>query len=151
MMKRARTGLTLGLLAIAVASPWLGGRVAAQGNHLPSDIGDLSAAKRIEIKDSRGQAVLCGQFVRQPTVGDEIEREAELSGCGGASKASGEAEVESQMEGGRREQEVELSVLNLAPGATYSVHIDSQLVGRFTTNESGAADVEFKTEPVKQP
>jgi hypothetical protein len=151
MTKLARTGLTLGLLAMAVASPWPGGRVAAQGNYLPADIGDLSAAKRIEIKDGSGRAVLCGEFVRQPTIGDEIERESELSGCGGASKASGEAEVESQTEGGRLEQEVELSVLNLAPGATYSIHIDSKLVGRFTTNATGAADVEFTTEPVKQP
>ena len=129
----------------------MAGALQPRSNYLPADIGDLSAAKRIEIKDSRDRAVLCGEFVRQPTIGDEIEREAELSGCGGASKASGEAEVESQMEAGRREQEVELSVLNLAPGATYSVHIDSKLVGRFTTNETGAADVEFNTEPVKQP
>lgn len=149
MTNGARTTLMLALLATGVAaSAWLAGPVAAQAEtYLPANIGDLSKAKVIEVKDSTGTVVLCGQLIRQPTVGDEIEREAELISCGAASKATGEAEVEVQKEVDRLDQEVELSVLNLTPNATFTIYIDTKQVGTFKTNNSGAAEVELKTAP----
>ena len=153
MSKRMRTIPALMRLAIGGgALLLLGGVMAAQVQelHLPADVENLSKAKVLEIRDSKGASVLCGQLILQPIEGDETEREADLITCGEATKATGEAEVEVTKTATGIDQEVEVSVLHLAPETTYSIYIDSKLLGTFKTNKSGAADVEIKTAPAKQ-
>ena len=136
-------------LIVGAALVWLADPVAAQapGPYLPADLADLTKAKVIEVKDSKGAAVLCGRLVRQPDDGEELEKEADLIACGESTKASGEAEIEVKHKTGFLMQEVELSLLDLMPSATYSIHIDSKQVGTFQTDKAGRAEVELKTAP----
>jgi hypothetical protein len=140
-------------LIVGAALVWLTHPVAAQtaGPYLPADLANLTNAKVIEVKDSKGQAVLCGRLVRQPDDGEELEKEADLIACGEATKASGEAEIEVKHKTGVLVQEVELSLLDLTPGATYSIHIDSKQIGTFQTDKAGRAEVELKSAPPATP
>ncbi len=154
MAIRMRTIAALMRLAIGgSALVWLGGVVAAQVQELPlpANVENLSKSKVLEVRDSKGASVLCGQLIMQPIEGDETEQEADLIPCGEATKATGEAEVEVTKMATGIDQEVEVSVSNLAPETTYSIYIDSKLLGTFKTNKSGAAEVEMKTAPVKKP
>jgi hypothetical protein len=132
-----------------VASAWLAGPAAAQELFLPEDIGDLSVGKVIEVRDSKGTAVLCGPLEKKPPEGNEYESEGKLIGCGNPTKAAGESEVEVKKTEKGLNQEVELTVFGLAPEATYSIYIDTTKVGTFQTDKSGAAEVELKTPKVK--
>jgi hypothetical protein len=152
MTRGERRITALATLAMACGTlVWLGAVVSAQVQEmqLPGDVANLTKSKVLEVRDSKGASVLCGQLVTQPIEGNEIEKEAELITCGEASKATGEAEVEITKTDAGIEQEVEVEVLHLAPDATYSIHIDSKLIGTFKTNKSGGAQVEFKTAPAK--
>jgi hypothetical protein len=138
-------------LIVGAALVWLADPVAAQAPvpvaYLPADLPNLTNAKVIEVKDSTGAAVLCGRLIRQPADGDELEKEADLISCGASTKASGEAEIEVKQKNGALDQEVELSLLDLSPSATYSIHVDSKQVGTFQTDKAGRAEVELKTVP----
>jgi hypothetical protein len=142
----------LALLALgATGSVWLASSIAAQGPHLPADAGDLSNAATVEVKDVGGAVVLRGHFVEIPEDDDDIERKAELIGSGATAKATGQAEVEVSRNAGGLHQELEVSVTNLMPGATYSVFVDARLMGTFQTNQQGRAELELDTAPAKQP
>jgi hypothetical protein len=140
---------------VGAALVWLAGPVAAQkpapAAFLPADLADLTNAKVIEVKDSKGEAVLCGRLVRQADADEELEKEAELIACGESTKASGEAEIEVKKKSGVLMQEVELSLLDLVPAATYSIHIDSKQVGTFQSDKAGRAEVELKSAPPATP
>jgi hypothetical protein len=140
-------------LIVGAALVWLASPVAAQAPspYLPADLADLTNAKVIEVKDSKGEAVLCGRLVRQPDSGEELEKEADLIACGETKKASGEAELEVKHKSGVLVQEVELSLLDLAPSATYSIHIDAKQIGTFQTDKAGRAEVELKSAPPATP
>jgi hypothetical protein len=132
-----------------VASAWLAGPAAAQELFLPADIGDLSVGKVIEVRDSKGTAVLCGPLEKKPPEGNEYESEGKLIGCGTDTKAAGESEVEVKKTDKGLDQEVELTVFGLAPETTYSIYVDAMKVCTFKTDKSGAAEVEVKTEQPK--
>ena len=146
LTKRTRmTGLLGGLLmAVTIASMWAQGTIAAEAS-LPADVGDLSNASTVEIKDNSGAVVLRGHFVEIPEDDDDLERKATLAGSGVTAKATGEAEVEVSKTDNRLDQEVEVSVSNLAPGATYAVFIDAKQLGTFQTNQNGQAELELTT------
>jgi hypothetical protein len=148
-MKRTRNILLLAVVLTAgiVGSVWLQDTIAAQSHEasLPADVGDLSNATTVEVKDSMGAVVLRGHFVEVPEDDDDLERKAKLTGSGATANATGEAEVEVQRTGNRLDQEVEVSASNLAPGATYSVFVDAKQVGTFETNKDGKAELELKT------
>ena len=74
---------------------------------------------------------------------------ATLTGSGTTATAKGEAEVEVSRSNNRLDQDVEVSVSNLTPGATYTVLIDAKQVGTFTTNKNGKAEMELTTPSVK--
>ena len=149
MIKRVRIMAVLGAMVIggAVTSVWVQGVIAAQVGEasLPADVGDLSNATTIEIKDSSGTVVLRGHFVESPEDDDDVERKAALAGSGTTAKATGEAEIEVSRANNRLDQEVEVSVSNLPPGATYTVYIDAKQVGMFQTNQTGKGELELTT------
>ena len=138
-----RTAMVFAGVVWAFAGP-----VMAQEMKLAEDVGDLSHAKVIEVRDSKDASVLCGQLKLQPAdKPDELEREAEMLACGEATKATGEAELEVKKTATGLEQEVEVEVEHLVPNAAYTSHIDKKLVGKFQTDGLGEASVELKTTP----
>src|SRR5688572_14346554 len=113
MTKRTRMifFLVVMLMAGGVASVWLPNTIAAQNEALlPQDVGDLSNATTVEVKDSTGTVVLRGHFVEVPEDDDDIERKATLTGSGNSVNATGEAEIEVSRNDDRLDQELEVSV-----------------------------------------
>ncbi len=151
MTKRTRMILLLVVMLVTggIGSVWLQDTIAAQSNEasLPEDVGDLSNAITVEVKDSTGTVVMRGHFVDSPEDDDDVERKATLTGT--TAKATGEAEIEVSRNNNRLDQEVEVSVSNLAPDATYTVFVDAKQLGTFQTNKNGKAEMELETASVK--
>jgi len=94
-----------------------------------------------------GTVVLSGHFVEIPEDDDDLERKAELKGAAGA---TGQAEVEVSKTNNQLDQEVEVSVTKLTPGATYAVFVDGKQLGTFQTDKNGKGELELNTPPVKK-
>jgi hypothetical protein len=111
---------------------------------LPAELGDVSAARAIEVKDAAGRTVLHGELGAAETADDgDVERKATLAARDG-SGASGEAEIEvSRSSSGAVEQEVEIDVEKLSPSATYTLLVDGRPAATFTTDDKGGAEVEL--------
>jgi hypothetical protein len=117
---------------------------------LPSSVGDLAAAKLVEIKDAAGQIVLSGNFVVENKQGNDVEGKALLTGTGIIAGAKGEAEFEvSSSSSGGMEKELELSVGKLTPETSFSILVNGQQVATFMTNQHGVAKLEMKDAPAK--
>ncbi|RPH58235.1 MAG: hypothetical protein EHM89_12725 [Acidobacteria bacterium] len=72
----------IGLLLFSGLSPFLVTCVAEERQALRGDIGDLSGAKSVEVRDAAGMAVLRGQFVIGSRRDDDNERIAALKATG---------------------------------------------------------------------
>ena len=151
MTKRSRMALLLVVMLMTggIASVWLQDTIAAQSNEasLPEDVGDLSNATTLEVKDSTGAMVLRGHFVDAPE-DDDLERKATL--MGNTPNVTGTAEIEVSRTNNRLDQEVEVSVLNLAPDTAYTVFVDAKQLGTFRTNKNGKAEMELTTASLKK-
>jgi len=152
MTKRSRMTLLLVVMLMTggIASVLLQNTIAAQSNEasLPEDIGDLSNATTLEVKDSTGTVVLRGHFVDAPEDDDDLERKATLTG--NTATITGTAEIEVSRTNNLLDQEVEVSVSNLAPNTAYTVFVDAKQVGTFQTNKSGKAEMELTTAPARK-
>ena len=115
----------------------VGGQEAAPIN------GDFSNAATAEVRDSQGQVLLRGTFGPAAKDGDDLERKASLSAAGSDPDAQGEAEIE-YTAGGQDRQELEFSIRNVQPGATYTLLIDGQTTIPATANASGEAEAEVE-------
>jgi hypothetical protein len=150
MTKRTRMSLLFGaILTIGGASVWFTVSVLAQGSTtlLASDVGDLSNSTTVEVKDASGAVVLRGNFVEAPEDDDDVERKATLTGSGSHANAKGEAEIEVSRTDAGLDQEVELSVSSLAPGASYTMVVDAKALTTFQTDKEGKAEIELATPP----
>lgn len=115
---------------------------------LPPSITNLADAATIEIKTESGEVALSGNFTASSSKPDEVERKAVLTGAGAYANASGKAEIEiSKMKNGAVGQELEIEVSRLAAGTTFSLFVDGQEVGTFTTDAKGGAEIEFSNSP----
>jgi hypothetical protein len=151
MTKRTRILLLVAMLATGgIAAVWLQDTITAQSNDasLPADVGDLSNATTLEVKDSTGTVVLRGHFVDSPEDDTDLERKATLTGS--TANVTGQAEIEVSRNDNRLDQEVEVSVSNLAPNTAYTVFVDAKQLGTFQTNKSGKAELELTTAPVRK-
>ena len=129
-----------GLLATMVVAVYfvvqLSGQAAAQ-------TGDFTNAATAEVKDAQGQVILRGQFQKVDEEDDDIERKAPLQAAGSDADAVGEAEVE-YASSGAAEQEIEFSIRNVEPNATYTFVIDGRDVGTAKADGRGRAALEWK-------
>lgn len=140
-------GLAVALLAGAGVT-WLA--AADQKHPLPADVGDLSNAAEVEVRDGAGQAVLRGRLGPNEEEGDEGEKKASLApASGGAGQGEAEVEVRRNASGALVRQEVEIKVEKLAAGTAFTIHVDGKQVGSVTTDAKGAADVEFVSAAVR--
>jgi hypothetical protein len=113
---------------------------------LPPSITNLAQANTVEIKDGSGQVVLSGNFSASNSKPDEVERKAVLAGTGAGASATGKAEIEiSKMKNGATEQEIEIEVSRLTAATAFSLFVDGQEVGTFTTDAKGEAEIEFSS------
>ena len=111
-----------GLLVTMVVAAYFVVRLSGQA---PAMTGDFTNATTAEVKDPQGQVILRGQFEVADEDDDDIERKATLKPVAGDTDAAGEAEVE-YASSGAAEQEVEFSVRNVQPEATYTFVIDGR-------------------------
>jgi hypothetical protein len=124
----------LGLVATVAAALYMVVHVHAQA-------ADYRNAAFAEVRDAQGQVVLRGQFMPVDEDDDDVERKAELAQTGVDADATGEAEVE--YETARPDaQEIEFSIRNVQPGATYTFVIDNIDVGSATADRRGRAGIE---------
>jgi hypothetical protein len=126
------------------ALPVLGMVLAAAGENrvaLPADAKDLSFVSAIELRDGSGQVVASGTFGEaKEGAGREREREAVLSGTGGA---TGEAEVETRTAEGQTMQELEIEVKGVASGAALTIWVDGERIGSLIAGSGGEAEIEL--------
>ena len=135
--------LILGYAAINIVS----GDADEIKHPLPQSLSDLRAVKLVEIKDADGQVVLSGSFDSTGERNGEIERKAILTGTGIDADAKGEAEIEISKESDAfTEQELEVSVENLATLTAFKLFVDGQEVAVFNTDVRGDAEIEMSNE-----
>ena len=123
---------------VAVTAVQLSGQRAAQVT------GDFRNAATAEVVDAQGQPLLRGSF-EAVDGGDkgEVERLAKLAPVVAGSTASGEAEVEYQVDDPAT-QEIELQATGMPAGAQASLVIDGTTIATATANKSGKVEVELK-------
>ena len=129
-----------GLLATMVAAVYFVVQLSGQA---PAPTGDFTNAATAEVKDAQGQVILRGSFEQADEEDDDIERKALLKPAGSDADAAGEAEVE-YATSGAAEQEVEFSVRNVDPNATYTFVIDGRDVATAKADGRGRAALEWK-------
>ena len=140
---------SLFLLALTIAAAGLAvGNPQRINQSLPPALNRLSEAKRIEIKDEAGQAVLSAEFTTSKDAKNQIERTAAMSGTG---TAKGKAEIELVKSGESfSKQEMEVALEGLAATANFKLFVDDAEVIAFTTNKSGRAAMKFSSKNTKK-
>ena len=129
-----------GLLATMAVAVYMVVQLSAQGTSVQA--GDYRNASVAEVHDAQGQVVLRGPFELVEEDDDDTERKAALEAAGPDADASGEAEVE-YSKANPAEQEVEFSIRNLEPAASYSLVIDGAAVGTVQTDQKGRAEFDL--------
>ena len=104
--------------------------------------GDFTNAATAQVKDAQGQIILEGPFMMPVEEDGGLERRATLAPTGVDTDAAGEAEVE-YATGTPTQQEVEFSVENLTPAATFTFAIDGTDVASAKTDRRGRVEVEL--------
>jgi hypothetical protein len=138
-MKDTRQWIPIGgLLATILAASY--GVVQLHGQAQPTTA-DFTKATTVQVKNAQGQIVLQGDL-RAPVDEDGgLERRATLAATGVDADASGQAEIEFEKSGDRR-QEVEFEVQDVDPGASFTFVIDGIDVASAKSNDRGRAQVE---------
>lgn len=133
-----------GLLATMAFAVYMVVQLSAQA---PAVTGDYSNAAMAEVRDAQAQVIVRGQFAVATEDADEdddeVERKAELKPTGVDPDAAGEAEVE-YAKASPAKQEVEFSVRNVQPGATYTFVIDGKEIATAVATDKGVAEVELE-------
>jgi hypothetical protein len=129
-----------GLLATMAVAVYMVVQLSAQGTSVQA--GDYRNASVAEVHDAQGQVVLRGPFQLVEEDDDDTERKAPLEAAGADADASGEAEVE-YSKTNPSQQEVEFSIRNLEPAASYSLVIDGAAVGMVQTDQKGRAEFDL--------
>ena len=144
-MKTQKTTWIVALVTVVALGSALGIYLDAQGTaQLQANFTNAALA---EVRDGQGTLVLRGDFVLATEEDDDVERKAVLKAAGADTDATGDAEVEFPTTA-VVVQEVEFSVKNLTPGATYAFVIDGKTVATEKTGKDGSASVDLK---VKMP
>jgi hypothetical protein len=147
-LRRERAAfLTLGALSAALlcAGVLLFGDLAARSAP-EAELGDLTTAQVVEIRDASGRTVLTGEFRERTDPAGNIEKDAALADAGGE-QVIGEVEVEIQPGDPPRAQELEVDIIELEPMERFTVYIDDRPVASFTTDDRGSVDFEIESAP----
>lgn len=108
------------------------------------ELGDISQADVVEIRDHRGITVLSGEFRSRVDPLGNTEKDAALLDRGGR-RVVGEVELELPASGREnRRPELEVDIMDLAPGQTFTVVVDDRVVATFKTDDRGSVDMELQ-------
>jgi hypothetical protein len=131
-----------GLVMVAgLAVARLGGAAA-----IPTavELGDVTDAQIVEIRDHRGQTVLSGEFRTSVDSVGNTEKDAALADARDR-RVIGEIELElPAADRTDRRVELEVDIISLPPRAVFSVVIDDRVVGSFMTDDRGSIDMELQ-------
>jgi hypothetical protein len=139
---RAQVILLCGaVMAVGLAiSAWTEARAAVE----PVMLRHLSEAHIVEIRDARGQGVLSGEFRSRTDTMGNVEKDAALADARG-NQVIGEIELEFPHQGrADRRPELEVDVIGLPRNQRFTIVVDNQPVGVFTTDDRGSADLEIQ-------
>jgi hypothetical protein len=115
------------------------------------ELGDVSEADVVEIRDHRGVTVLSGEFRSRVDALGNTEKDAALLDRGGR-RVVGEVELELPAHGREnRRPELEVDIMDLAPRETFTVVVDDRVVATFTTDDRGGVDMELQEGEVPAP
>jgi hypothetical protein len=128
-----------GLVATIVAAAYA---VVQLSGQTQTPTRDFTNAATAQVRDAQGQIVLQGDFMPPVEEDGGLERRATLAATGVDPDAGGEAEIEFAKTAAT-EQEVEFTVQNLPPGASFTFVIDGTDVASATTDRQGRAEVEL--------
>jgi len=134
--------LTCGLL---MACGLVFGVVAGATPDMPTvELGDVSEAQVVEIRDQDGMTVMSGEFRSHVDALGNTEKDAALMDRRGR-RVIGEVELEVPAPGREnRRPELEVDIIELAPRQTYTVVVDDRPVATFTTDDRGSIDMELQ-------
>ena len=147
-LERASERRTLLMLALACGLLIAGGAalpLATDGQSRAPvvQMGDVSDAQIVEIRDHRGVTVLSGEFRSRVDALGNTELDAALADRQGR-PAIGEIEVEIPAPDRGRHLELEVDVIGLPPLERFTVFIDDRAVAIFTTDDRGSIDRELQ-------
>jgi hypothetical protein len=108
------------------------------------ELGDVSDAEVVEIRDHRGVTVLSGEFRSRVDALGNTEKDATLLDRSGR-RVVGEVELELPARGREnRRPELEVDIMDLPPRQTFNVAVDDRVVATFTTDDRGSVDMELQ-------
>ena len=115
------------------------------------ELGDISEADVVEIRDHRGVTVLSGEFRSRVDAVGNTENDAALLDRGGR-RVVGEVELELPARGREnRRPELEVDIMELPARQTFTVVVDDRVVATFTTDDRGSVDMELQEGEVAVP
>jgi len=141
--------LTCGLL---MACGLAFGVVAGATPKMPAvELGDVSEAQVVEIRDQGGVTILSGEFRSHVDALGNTEKDAALMDRRGR-RVIGEVELEVPAQGREnRRPELEVDIIELKPRQTYTVVVDDRTVATFTTDDRGSIDMELQEGEITPP
>jgi hypothetical protein len=108
------------------------------------ELGDISDAEVVEIRDHRGVTVVSGEFRSRVDALGNTEKDAALLDRSGR-RVVGEVELELPARGREnRRPELEVDIMDLPPRQTFNVAVDDRIVATFTTDDRGSVDMELQ-------
>jgi hypothetical protein len=108
------------------------------------ELGDVSDADVVEIRDHRGVTVLSGEFRSRVDALGNTEKDAALLDRSGR-RVVGEVELELPARGREnRRPELEVDIMDLPARQTFNVAVDDRVVATFTTDDRGSVDMELQ-------
>jgi hypothetical protein len=147
------TNRWIGAAAFVLVMFGAGGRVmlAQQSKEVIKEsltqVGDLSTAQLVEVRDKTGQVLLHGTFATKDNSLKETGRKAKLVSPGGQG-AKGEIEIGiTRKDGGVSKNKIDLDVENLPAMLDCGVFIDGRSVGTFVTSKKGKGDLQVDWKP----
>jgi hypothetical protein len=142
--RRAMALLVL-ICGILMAGGLVFGAVFGTSPQRPTvELGDVSEAHVVEIRDHSGATVLSGEFRSRVDALGNTEKDASLMDRRGR-RVVGEVELEVPAAGREdRRPELEVDIMDLEPRQTYTVVVDDRPVGTFTTDDRGSVDMELQ-------
>jgi hypothetical protein len=145
---RVQVALLCGaVLGVGLAiSAWTEARAAVE----PVILRHLSEAHIVEIRSADGHGVVSGEFRSTTDAMGNVEKDAALVDARG-SRVIGEIELEFPHQGrADRRPELEVDVIGLPPNQRFTIVVDNQPVGIFTTDDRGSADLEIQEGEILQ-
>jgi hypothetical protein len=105
------------------------------------ELGDVSEAHVVEIRNQDGVTVLSGELRSRMDAVGNTEKEAALLAPDGR-RVIGEIEIEIPAKGREnRRPELEVDIVGLEARRTFTVYVDDRAVGSFATDDRGSIDM----------